>query len=239
MSDSDPTLFDETPTRPTSFRDFVYNQLKTAIITGRLRPGERVLENRISAMLNVSRTPLREAIGILEREGYFERIPTGGVRVSKLVLKELLQLNQVRIALERLTAQLAARRMAEGPPSPEDKRSLAELDAAMDRYDTDIARGEPLSILESGHRVHQLIHRLSHNDVCAGLLDQVMGTMERYRALATVERSKVIARQHREIVEAIRSGDEERAVDLMTSHLEEAGEIYARSIMELQVDARE
>src|SRR5690606_40349118 len=79
-----------------TIKDVVYRRLKDAIITGRLRPGERLKEDALSKLLNVSRTPLREAVQRLEQEQLVERLPQGGVAVSPISVADALELNEIR-----------------------------------------------------------------------------------------------------------------------------------------------
>src|SRR5690625_4578075 len=93
---------------PKTIKDLVFEQIKSAIITGQLKPGQRLVEHRLASMLNVSRTPLREALRLLEQELLVERLPQGGVQVTLISIDEMERLNDVRCILEVYCAEKAA-----------------------------------------------------------------------------------------------------------------------------------
>ena len=92
-------------TKKKSTADIVYETLKDAIITMDLAPGERLIEQNISKKLQVSRTPLREAIKLLEFEGFLNRNVSGGVTVSNLSIKELKDIYEMERLLEKVAVE--------------------------------------------------------------------------------------------------------------------------------------
>ncbi|MDI3500468.1 MAG: hypothetical protein PWP22_239, partial [Thermoanaerobacter sp.] len=92
-------------------RDVVFDYMKDAIITGKLKPGERLMEVQLAEKLGVSRTPVREAIRKLELEGLVVMVPRKGAYVADLDAKDLLNVLEVRSSLEGLAASLAAERI--------------------------------------------------------------------------------------------------------------------------------
>jgi DNA-binding GntR family transcriptional regulator len=94
-------------------RDVVFDYMKDAIITGKLKPGERLMEVQLAEKLGVSRTPVREAIRKLELEGLVVMVPRKGAYVADLDAKDLLNVLEVRSSLEGLAASLAAERITE------------------------------------------------------------------------------------------------------------------------------
>ncbi|MDE5932112.1 MAG: GntR family transcriptional regulator, partial [Lachnospiraceae bacterium] len=102
-------------------RDVVFNTLRKAILTGELKPGERLLEIHLANQLGVSRTPIREAIRKLELEGLVIMIPRRGAEVAQITEKSLRDVLEVRRALDALCAELACDRITE-----EEKQRLKE-----------------------------------------------------------------------------------------------------------------
>src|SRR4051812_42245246 len=92
-------------------RDVVTAELRRLILAGVLKPGERLVEDRLAERLGVSRTPVREAIRVLAREGFVEVTPGRGAAVANPPREEAEELFDVRMALEGLTARLAARKV--------------------------------------------------------------------------------------------------------------------------------
>ena len=94
-------------------RDVVFNTLRRAILTGELKPGERLMEIHLANRLGVSRTPIREAIRKLELEGLVTMIPRRGAEVAQITEKSLQDVLEVRRALDALCAELACDRITE------------------------------------------------------------------------------------------------------------------------------
>lgn len=92
-------------------RDVVFNTLRQAILTGELKPGERLMEIHLADRLGVSRTPIREAIRKLELEGLVVMIPRKGAQVARITEKNLKDVLEVRRALDMLAVRLACSRM--------------------------------------------------------------------------------------------------------------------------------
>ena len=94
-------------------RDVVFNTLRQEILTGKLKPGERLMEIHLANKLGVSRTPIREAIRKLELEGLVIMIPRRGAEVAQITLKSLQDVMEVRRALDVLAIELACERMGQ------------------------------------------------------------------------------------------------------------------------------
>ena len=92
-------------------RDVVFNTLRQAILTGELKPGERLMEIHLADRLGVSRTPIREAIRKLELEGFVTMVPRKGAQVARISEKNLKDVLEVRRALDTLAVQLACEKM--------------------------------------------------------------------------------------------------------------------------------
>ena len=88
-------------------RDVVFNTLREAILRGDLKPGERLMELQLASSLGVSRTPIREAIRMLQQEGLAVTVPRKGAEVAKMTEKDMEDVLKIREALEILAVQLA------------------------------------------------------------------------------------------------------------------------------------
>ena len=86
-------------------RDVVFNTLREAILKGELKPGERLMELQLASKLGVSRTPIREAIRMLEQEGLAVTMPRKGAEVAKMTLKDMEDVLEVRDALEKIAEE--------------------------------------------------------------------------------------------------------------------------------------
>ena len=94
-------------------RDVVFRTLRQAILRGELKPGERLMEIRLANQLGVSRTPIREAIRMLELDGLVIMVPRKGAQVAQITEKDLNDVLEVRLGLEELAVKLACQRITE------------------------------------------------------------------------------------------------------------------------------
>lgn len=108
-------------------RDVVFNTLRRAILRGELKPGERLMEIQLANKLGVSRTPIREAIRKLELEGLVLMIPRKGAEVAEITRKNMMDVLEVRKALEELAAELACERIG--------KEQIAEMRVAAKEFE--------------------------------------------------------------------------------------------------------
>ena len=114
-------------------RDVVFQTLREAILKGDLRPGERLMELQLASKLGVSRTPIREAIRILEQEGLAVTIPRKGAEVARMTEKNMEDVLQIREALDDLAVQIACDKMTED--------QLTNLSLAMNNFENAIQAG--------------------------------------------------------------------------------------------------
>ena len=94
-------------------RDVVFNTLREAILKGDLKPGERLMELQLAAKLGVSRTPIREAIRMLEQEGLAVTMPRKGAEVAKMTLKDMEDVLEIREALDELAVKIACDKISD------------------------------------------------------------------------------------------------------------------------------
>ena len=130
-------------------RDVVFNTLRQEILTGKLKPGERLMEIHLANKLGVSRTPIREAIRKLELEGLVIMIPRRGAEVAQITLKSLQDVMEVRRALDVLAIELACERMGQ-----------AELDSiyqACENFKSAVRNGDTRLLAEADVAFHDKI----------------------------------------------------------------------------------
>ncbi|MDT8896601.1 GntR family transcriptional regulator [Halomonas sp. I1] len=194
----------------------VFQQLQDAIVRGELAPGSKITEPGLSQAYGISRGPLREAMRRLEAHRLIERVPHVGARVVKLSIKELLELFDVREALESMAARLAAEHM-----NAEEIAGLREVLAVHERQ-SDLRRGEAYYQREGDLDFHYRIVQGSHNRMLMGLLcDDLYYLVRMYRTQfsASGTRPQRAFVEHHRIVDAIEAGDAELAELLMRRHV--------------------
>ena len=195
-------------------RDVVFNTLRKAILTGQLRPGERLMEVHLANKLGVSRTPIREAIRKLELEGLVIMIPRRGAEVAQITEKSLKDVLEVRRTLDVLSVELACERISE-----EEKE---QLKAACDEFEQ-ATKGKDASVIAKADvRLHDIIVDATGNQRLKQLVNNLSEQMYRYRFVYIKDESqheKLIA-EHREIYEGILAGDKQRAAKAAGIHID-------------------
>lgn len=197
-------------------RELVFESLREAIIQGRLKPGERLMEMQLADEMGVSRTPVREAIRKLELEGFVVMIPRKGAYVAGISVKDIVDIFEVRAALEALAAGLAAERITD--EELEDlERILVQISEVSDRKDLN-------AIVETDTNFHELIYRACRNERLVQIITHLKEQIQRFRttSLSQPGRSKDALGEHRAIVEAISERNVELAQTLAREHIENA-----------------
>lgn len=195
-------------------RDVVFNTLRQAILTGELKPGERLMEIHLADRLGVSRTPIREAIRKLELEGLVVMIPRKGAQVARITEKNLKDVLEVRRALDILAVQLACRRMDD-----DYKKQLRE---ACDAFAKVVKNNDTKDITEADVHFHDIINKSTGNDRLIQLVNNLAEQMYRYRLeyIKDAAYHNRLVEEHEEIYDAIVNHDEERAAKAVVLHID-------------------
>jgi DNA-binding GntR family transcriptional regulator len=196
-----------------SLTDKAHNQIKEWVVRYHLKPGARLHVSDLAHALQMSQTPVREALSMLEKEHLIEREPQKGFRVSALNIQGVEDLYDLRIALEVLAARQAARRM-----TPSGRNRIARLLAEVDRL---MKNGNKQRMLELEQNFHVIILEASGNKPLAemgrAILDRIW-IIQNINLLTTDHLSDAHP-QHLTVFEAIKNGDSQKAAMLMHRHL--------------------
>lgn len=196
--------------------DKAYAALRARIFSGELAPGDRLKEREICAELDVSRTPVREALRRLQADGLVVIEPRRGGIVAGISGTEAEEIYSLGMLLESFGAGLAA-----GRATPEDIAALrtiiADMEAAL-REDTPAARS---AYLELDSDLHRRIVRMTGNRHLGQLVRQVVGLPVLVQAFTHYSHDdlRVSLQQHRTIVQALAAGDAEWAEAAMRAHI--------------------
>ncbi|MBO5461223.1 MAG: GntR family transcriptional regulator [Ruminococcus sp.] len=195
-------------------RDVVFNTLRQAILRGELKPGERLMEIQLANKLGVSRTPVREAIRKLELEGLVLMVPRKGAEVAQITEKSLIEVLEIRKALEELAVRLACERI-----SPE---GLEELKSAEKRFAAVLEDEDITVVAEADIAFHDVIYNATGNQKLIQLLNQFREQMYRYRVehLKRKEFHPQLLAEHDEIIQTIVERSKDKAADLICSHID-------------------
>ncbi|MCK7550003.1 GntR family transcriptional regulator [Marinobacter goseongensis] len=209
--------------------DEAFDCLQTAIVKGDLAPGEKIGEVELCSRFNLTRGPLREALGRLESRGLLVRRPHAGVKVVSVSTDELMELYRIREVMEGLAARQAAERMTDD--------EITALHTTLDAHEAMIeqAHGQAYYQAEGDYDFH---HRIATGSRNAKLAQMLLGDlyymvrMYRYRLSTASGRPHMALGEHRRIVEAIAQRDGELAEFLMKRHINAARRNIERKIAE-------
>ena len=191
----------------------VYQRLRGSLAGGKLMPSSRLDEEALGRELGVSRTPIREAIGKLTKEGFVEYRPYQGNFVRSFSAAQVDELYTVRQALESLAVRLAVPRL-----SDVDIQSLSDI---LQEAETALERGDMLAYGAADRQFHRAIADYSGNETLIESLDRLSVQVQIIRTLANHD-PDVVARTASErprIVAALAARDAERAAALMAEHI--------------------
>lgn len=205
-------------------REVVSEALREAIISGLLKPGERLMEIQLAEELGVSRTPVREAIRKLELEGFVVMVPRRGTYVADLSIKDINEVFEIRTALDVLAAGLAAERITE-EELEQMERLLVEIGEYIDQGDID-------NIVEVDTRFHDILYSASRNDRLVGIISNLREQFTRFRtvSMAFPGRLKDTLDEHRKMLEAIAQRNVELAQQIAREHMENSEQTLLHSI---------
>lgn len=205
-------------------RDVVFNTLRQAILTGELKPGERLMEIHLADKLGVSRTPVREAIRRLELEGLVTMIPRRGAEVAQITEKSMSDVLEVRRALDALCAELACDRI-----TPEELESLKK---ACDHFEQCIATGDAKKIAQADVALHDIIVRATGNQRLIQLVNNLSEQMYRYRFeyIKDSSQHENLVKEHRIIYQSIVDKEKETAAAAARTHIDNQKKAIMRQI---------
>jgi DNA-binding GntR family transcriptional regulator len=196
-----------------SLGEHVFESLKQAIIQGNITAEEWLVESHIAETLGISRTPVREAIHKLEREGLIERQPRGGFTVLGLNRNDIEETFGIRSVLEGYAARLAAEKHKKEELAPLEKK-IEEFQNALERKKMDV-----LPVINT--EFHDMLYALSKSPKLVHMINGLQDQIYRYRELILKEKKFAVTsnRDHIQLLKLIRKRDAEGAVQLVRDHI--------------------
>ena len=194
-------------------RDVVFHTLREAILRGDLEPGERLMELQLAAKLGVSRTPIREAIRMLEQEGLAITIPRRGAEVAKMTEKDMNDVLQIREALDELAASIACELITE--------EELEKLEKAIEAFEVALTTKDIKEIAEADVAIHDIIYEATRNLKLVTILNNLREQIYRYRIQYLKDENNYpnLIKEHREILEGLKQKNREMVTDSMRRHV--------------------
>jgi DNA-binding GntR family transcriptional regulator len=191
--------------------EIAYEEIKSAILRSDLLPGQRISIEDWQKKLNISRTPIREAMRRLQGENLIEQEVNGWLFIKQISEKEIIDLYAVRTALEELAIVEAIQ-----AATSDDLDQLRRLQEDMHKYrDTHL-------VPDIGREVHSLIYDISGNSINQAMIQSLQTQIDRYRYLSTSRdsiRSQTAVSEHQEILLAVLNKDTVSARQLMLKHI--------------------
>lgn len=195
-------------------REVVFHTLRDAILKGELEPGERLMELHLANQLGVSRTPIREAIRMLEQEGLAITVPRRGAQVARMTEKDLEDVLEIRDALDELAVTAASKRMVE--------KDFKELEKAMQNFEHAVTQGEVRQIVEADEAFHNVIYEAANNPKLSTIVQNLKEQMYRYRYEYVKDNAdyEMLIKEHKNIIKGLRGKDLDYVKAVMHEHLE-------------------
>ncbi|MGG1599919.1 MULTISPECIES: GntR family transcriptional regulator, partial [unclassified Paenibacillus] len=202
--------------KPMPYYDQLYHAIKKMIFDGIYKPGDRIVESRLAKEMNVSRSPIREAIRALEKEGLVIIDDKSRIIVYKPTVKDVEDIYQCRMALEALAVRVAVQK-ATDEELKQIEETLRLTKSKIEQphgYDKD-------EVIRLNEQYHHLIIRFSRNDRLQKQLNDLRSLMFLYRIMnfQGEARDWTIYNQHAEIYEYMKQRNEEEASSAMIRHL--------------------
>jgi DNA-binding GntR family transcriptional regulator len=207
-------------------KELIYSELKKKILGMKIRPHEVLKEEEVAARFGVSRTPAREALQLLEKEGFLAQLKKVGYVVRPLTRNDLKEIIEVRSVLEGYAAHLATLRR-----DPKTIARLRKINQKARRYlaDNDLQR-----FFKNSSEFHDVIYQSSGNTRLCALIESLRDNFLRYRRmlLRIPKMPEVQIRDHEEMLDAMESGNGQRVEKMVREHIILGGEILLQHIEE-------
>ena len=209
----------------TNLSDQTYDIIKNMIILREIEPGKKINEEHIAKEIQVSRTPIREALCRLDNEGIVKIIPRRGAFVSDLTETNVKEILLIREVLEGLVVRLAVENM--------DAKTLEKLRTALEKVGTLPEKDRDLiHYTRSEVDFHALLLAASNNQMLNNMMEIVNAHLQiiRLRTVVIPERAQKTVKEHHQILKAIENGDADTAEELMRKHVRSVREVAIRNI---------
>ncbi|MFH1116399.1 MAG: GntR family transcriptional regulator [Pseudomonadota bacterium] len=206
---------------PTSVRQKVHAAIRELLLSGKIKSGERIVETQLAKQIKTSRTPVREALHMLEMEGLIESIPRVGYQVKALKWSEVEEICEIRVVTETLAAKWAMKRMTQ-----------ADFQAMEDNLVSahkDVTAGNPRSFVQYDAEFHEILARAGGSQRLLELCQLLRRHMLLYRVESLYVPDSALRgiQGHWKIVEALKDRDENRVSQAMRDHLHQSkSDIY-------------
>lgn len=201
-------------------RDKVYEQLRQAILRSGLNPGDRLIERKLAEQLKVSRTPIREALRMLELEGLVSHLPRIGAVVARVNDLEVFENYRIRAVLEGLAARMAAEKI-----KPDQLQHIIQLLKSIENF---AHEGDPDNLEKAHLEFNDVIYKAADNPRLYSMITTLVDHITRYARVGYCYPGRIAAatREHRQLVEAIKLHDGDLAERVAREHIDNSRRAY-------------
>lgn len=212
------------PVRRQSLHEQAIDQLRDMIVEGELGPGVRLVEAEICRHLDISRTPLREALKVLASEGLIELLPNRGARVTQVSVEQVGELFEAIAGIEGMAAELACRRM-----TGDDLEQLKAMHERIVRLHGERKRHEYFQL---NHQIHEIVVRLAGNRILAETHAKLLARARRirYMAILSTARWDEAVGEHAGFMNALVARKAQRAGEIWRRHVARTGEVVQAAL---------
>lgn len=193
-------------------KEVIVELIREAIMSGEFQPGDRLLQDELAERLNVSATPIREALRQLEAEGILVHSPHKGVRVADVKLEDTREIYLIRSALESLATRLATPNL--------DAAAVEQLQQLQAQTEAQIRQGELMDLRKLNQEFHMLIYRAAGMPHLYKLIRNLWTQFPWDTLYVLPGRAQESAAEHQKIIEAVTNGDANLAARQMQTHIE-------------------
>lgn len=200
-----------------SLGDQIYESIRDSIVAFRLEPGSMIYENELAEALNVSRTPVREAIRLLVSEQLLDVLPQRGTRISLISARKVSEARFVREQLELGAFRLAARRWKE-----QNRDSVsASIEMLIEQQQEAYGQADYVQFLQLDEAFHRVILEVAGNETLLQVINHMRAHVNRARFLALRQYGQAgqVIEEHRLLLQAVQQGDEMSAAQLLEQHI--------------------
>lgn len=211
--------------KPLTLRERIVDFIKDSVVSGRLKPGERVPEQEIAESFGISRTPIREAFRQLESEGFITVTPRKGAVVSPITDKDVKEFYAIKSLLEGFAARTACQKL-----TPKEVKRLETLNAQMDRC---AEKNDVKGFFKLDNQFHDTFLRACGNEKLCVLVHHLVQQFERFRftALALPGRMSDSVKQHNGIIDAFKNADTALVETLVRANAERGRDVLVEEIL--------
>ena len=203
--------------------DEVYDQLVAAIMDREIGPDDRLVQEKLAAELDISRTPVREALLRLEKEGVLNVAPSGGFRLAEITEEETLELYQARAAIEGQAARILAAR--------NEPQELDRLRALIAREE-DLTNPTTRDYFVANRTIHRAFMEAAGNRFLLEMFDMIWGRAMAFHLFAAIENTDISQSlgDHIALVDTLATGDRTAALEHFTTHIQSGFDLHIDGI---------